>query len=406
MIQVQLSQKYSTIVNTLLFLFPISLLGVKSLGDLVLALLMLMGIYIAYTDKINPFKQPELKLVSWLSVAYYTVIILSISLSGKGLELLHYADRDLAFLFTPLIALAIYKADIDFNRLILAIKLSLIMIGGYILYQHLVNGVITDWRLSLGITPTLTLIMLVFSWINISHENKYNLLLTAISSILALSLIILAERRSTFLVLIILSVLFIFLNSKSTIGKNRNNIFAIVLTLICASLLLAQPNLINRLSMAVENVKEWTTGDKVTYSSTETRLEMYKGGLLAAKEKPIFGHGYRNTTGPASRFIHNQNLARTMSTHSHLHNTFINTLVFGGIISLIVVLALLLLPLKKFWHAFKLKENSNIKYASLGILLMSGYTILSATNGMLGGVAENAFLVFFLSIFLPKVIKK
>lgn len=404
--EAHLNQKYSTIVNILLFLFPIALLGMKSAGDLVLALLMLIGIYIAFTDKINPFKQSELKLVSTLSVAYYAVVILSIFLSDKNIELLHYASRDLPFLFTPLIALAIYKAGVDFNRLILAIKLSLIMIGGDILYQHLVNGVITDWSLSLGITPTITMLMLVFSWININHENKYNLLLTTISSILALSLIILAERRSTFLVLIILSILFIFLNSKSTVNKNRNNIFSIVLPLICASILLAQPNLINRLSMAVENVKEWSTNDKTTKSlgTTEIRLEMYKGGLLAFKEKPIFGYGYRNTTGPASRFINNQKLARVISENNHLHNTFINTLVFGGVVALIVVLTLLFLPLKKFWQAFK--KGDNIKYASLGILLMGGYIALSATNGMLGGVAENAFFVFFLSIFLPKVIKK
>jgi len=399
-----LKQKYSNIVNILLFLFPIALLGLKSAGDLVLAFLMLMGLYIAFIDKINPFKQSELKLVSRLTVAYYTVIVLSIFLSGKSIDLLHYLGRDLAFLFAPLIALAIYKADIDFNRLILGIKLSLIMIGGYVLYQHLANGVIMDWRLSLGITPTLTMLMLVFSWININHENKYNLLLTIISSILAFSLLILAARRSTFLALIILSVLFLFLNSKFTVNKNRNIIFAAALALIFASIVLTQANLVNRFLVAIENVNEWSIGDKITNSSTEIRLEMYKGGLLAFKEKPVFGHGYRNTTGPTSKFINNQNFASTISLHSHLHNTFINTLVFGGVIALIVVLTLLFLPLKKFWQAFK--ENNNIKYASLGILLMSGYIILGATNGMLGGVAENSFFIFFLSLLLPKIFKK
>lgn len=399
-------KRYSNFVNVLLFLFPIGIINFKTSGDLILFLLMLMGIYAIFTTKINPFKHPKLKLFSVLSVAYFGVIILSILMSEKPLELLHFTNRDLAFLFAPLIALAIYKTDIDFNRLILAMKLSLIMIGGYILYQHLINGVITDWRLSRGITPSLTMMMLVFSWVNINYENKYSLLLTAISSILAINIIILADQRGTFLGLMILTILFIYLNRKPTINQHRNKIFIMALILTVASLLSAHPKLINKFSKGVDNVESWVTKQKAsTESSTSViRLEMYKGGLLAAKEKPLFGYGYRNTTGPASKFTNSQNLSGPISMYNHLHNTFINTLVFGGSIALIIVLALFFLPLKKFWQTYKAKNNT--EYAILGTLLMSGYIILSSTNGMLGGVAENAFFVLFLSIFLPKIIKK
>ncbi len=48
---------YSNIVNTLLFLFTIGILNLKILGDFILLLFMLMGIYTVFTDKINPFKQ-------------------------------------------------------------------------------------------------------------------------------------------------------------------------------------------------------------------------------------------------------------------------------------------------------------------------------------------------------------
>lgn len=402
-----LEKKYSNFVNILLFLFPIGILNLKASGDLVLFLLMLMGVYVIFTAKINPFKQLELKLFSKLCIIYFSVVILSIIVSDKGLELLHFSSRASYFLFAPLIVLAIYKTDINFNRLILSIKLSLILSGIIIYYQYLTKDYNEiDWIISRGILPTLTTIMLTFSWVNINHENKHNFLLTLIGSIFALNVIVLSNERSAFLGFIVLGVLFIFLNAKSNVNKNRNKILAIVLFLACTSLLLTQSNLINRFSMAAKNVKEWSTENKPsTESSTSViRLEMYKGGLLAAKERPLFGYGYRNTTEPASKFTNNENLPYSISEHNHLHNTFINTLVFGGVVALIAALSLLFLPLKKFWQVFKTKNNT--EYAILGILLMSGYIVLSATNGMLSGVAENSFLVFFLSIFLPKVIKK
>ncbi len=105
---------YSSIVNTLLFLFPIGILNLKISGDFILLLLMLMGLYTIFEDKINPFKQIELKLFSQLCVTYFSVVILSIIVSDKRLELLHFSSRVSYFLFAPLVALAIYKANINF----------------------------------------------------------------------------------------------------------------------------------------------------------------------------------------------------------------------------------------------------------------------------------------------------
>lgn len=406
---------YSNIVNTLLFLFPIGILNLKISGDLILLLLIPMGIYTVFTDKINPFKQSKLKLLSRLCVAYFSVVILSIVVSHKGFELLHFSSRTAYFLFAPLIALTIYKANINFNRLIFSMKLSLILVGVVIYYQYLTKDYNEiDWILSRGILPILTTIMLTFSWVNINHENKYNFSLTLVSSILALNIITLGDGRSAFLSLIILSVLFIFLNAKSLVNKYRYKILISVLILTCTSFLLTHSNLTNRFSTAIEflslfSKNGYSTEDLHTSikgksdETTNIRLAMYKGGLLAAKDRPIFGHGYRNTTAPASKFVGNKKLAIQIAKHSHLHNTFINALVYGGAIALLTTLALLLFPLKKFWQSLRAKNNT--KYAILGTLLMSSYIILSATNGMLSGTLENSFFVFFLSIFLPKVIK-
>ena len=54
--------------------------------------------------------------------------------SGQAAELAHYIPRDFHFLFAPFIALALYKAEINRNYLIVGAKVSLLVVGGIVIY--------------------------------------------------------------------------------------------------------------------------------------------------------------------------------------------------------------------------------------------------------------------------------
>jgi hypothetical protein len=60
------------------------------------------------------------------------------------------------------------------------------------------------------------------------------------------------------------------------------------------------------------------------------------------------------------------------------------------------------MPFKIFWRGFN--RESNAEYAFLGVLLIIGFAVLGMTDTMLGGIFENAFFIFFLSVSLPKAI--
>jgi O-antigen ligase len=79
-------------------------------------------------------------------------------------------------------------------------------------------------------------------------------------------------------------------------------------------------------------------------------------------------------------------------------------LVFGGVIALFSLLALLFLPLRKFWHTYK--NNDNEKYGLLGILLCVGYANFGMTGVLFGDTFMNSFYVFFLAILLPKSVNE
>jgi len=55
MIGQQMGQKYSQSVNVLIFIFPIVINSVQVVGDIVLFILAMMGIFIAISQKLSPF---------------------------------------------------------------------------------------------------------------------------------------------------------------------------------------------------------------------------------------------------------------------------------------------------------------------------------------------------------------
>jgi uncharacterized membrane protein len=91
------SAKYSKFVITLLLLFPIVINSVKIFSSLILLILAVLGAYISITKKKNPFQVQELKILSWLTVGYFSVILLSILISDGFSADFHSMGRKLQF---------------------------------------------------------------------------------------------------------------------------------------------------------------------------------------------------------------------------------------------------------------------------------------------------------------------
>ena len=134
MIEQLLGEKYSKVVNVLIFIFPIVINSLQVMGDLVLFILAMMGIFIAISQKLSPFTIKEIKVFSYLTIGYFTAVCLSVLFSGQAAELAHYIPRDFYFLFAPFIALSLYRAKININYLIAGAKVSLLVLGGIIIY--------------------------------------------------------------------------------------------------------------------------------------------------------------------------------------------------------------------------------------------------------------------------------
>ncbi len=144
--------------------------------------------------------------------------------------------------------------------------------------------------------------------------------------------------------------------------------------------------------------------------SVTIRLSLWQTGLKVLKEHPLFGIGFETWPLLADTIIRQkgdsllneiltQNTVNTRAIRGHLHNTYLQMLLNGGLILFIFYLYLILIMLKE---AFKL--DNTMKYAFLFMFftfLVAGFFEYNFSD------AEVAHSIFFFSgLYLSRGNKK
>ena len=387
------SQNYSKVVNTLIFIFPIVIITLQVAGDLVLLILAMMGIYVAISQKLSPFIIKDIKVFSYLTFGYFIAICLSVLFSVQAAEIAHYIPRDLYFFFAPFIALALYKAEININYLIAGAKVSLLVLGGIIIYYGggRNTGVMNPAVFG-NLAVLLFFIVLAFS----QHESFKRQIFTLISLLFGCIAIIGSGTRGAWLsCLLLVGVYLYFIFKQKTKLNLRSKIillFVIVITFSVASL---NETLQNRVQNGYTQISNWIDGDE-SPSSVGLRLNMYKKAIDNIKDVPFFGYGLRTS---------NENLFRNDSSSmgvisarfNHLHNAFLTNYYNGGIFLLGALLLILFVPMLIFLKANSQNRENPVFIA--GVLLTVGYASIGMINILLGDTYMNGFYTFFLAIF-------
>jgi len=392
------NKQYSHFVNFLLFCFPLVINTVKSAGDLILLILATSGIFIAISNRKSPFSTEGLKLFSWVTFGYFLAVVLSVALSDKPTELAHYISRELYFLFAPFIGLAIFKAKLSLNHLLLGIKLGLILLGAITINQHL-NGVIRpSGIMNAGIFANLTVMMLFLSIANIFKENFWNQIFTLGSAFMGIIAIVTTGTRGAWLSFLILTAIYIYLVYKHHLAHSRKIILITIITFTAIIGISAGTSIVqDRIILAKNEAGQWVD-NKSLDTSIGLRLEIWSSALKAVKQHPWFGYGYRNTNPVVANYA-GQEAKKIIANFNHLHNEYLTNFLGRGVLGLLSLLALLFLPLILF---FKYIHGDQAQpQASMGILLCVGYASFGLVNITFGDVFMNAFYVFFLSILLP-----
>ena len=407
MIEKSMGKNYSKSVNILIFIFPIVINSLQVAGDIVLFILAMMGVFVAISQKLSPFAIKEIKVFSYLTFAYFIAVCLSVIFSGQATELAHYIPRDFYFFFAPFIALALYKAEISVNFLLLGVKVALIILGIIVINQLLNTDTLWSQRptgvMNPGVFGNLSVALFFIALVFIQNESFKHKIFTFLALLSGLFIILASGTRGAWLSLVLLSGVYLYFlyKQKNKINKISKVIIVITITFIISFCTLNQP-LKDRFSSSYNEVSNWFSYGEMlnkdsVISSSGLRLEMYKLAINKIEEVPFFGHGYR--TSNIIVFQDAKSYAARLSySFNHLHNAYLTNYFNGGIVLLGALLLILFVPFIIFVKA-NIQNRKNPIFIS-GILLTLGYASFGMVNILLGDTYMNGFYVFFLAIFL------
>jgi len=384
--EASLDRRYSSFVVGLLILFPILINSVKVLGNLILLILVVLGFFIAITEKKNPFKIKELKVFSWITLGYFFIMLASILIAdGLNAEFSHLG-RKAHFLLAPLIALAMYQVHFPIRNLLLSIKAGLIIIGIIVITQFLLGSSRPSGMINANIFGDIAVAMLFLSVVQVFNEKPKEQVITLAAVIAGVIAIFLSGSRGSWLSFIILSIIFISLVYKPYLmGNKKRQLFIVLFFSILFGFIGTQTDAGKKITDAIVNIQNWDNGDQ-TYTSSGIRMEMWESSLEASKQSPWFGYGYRNSNVEVSKYVDSHN--KTVAAFTHLHNEYLTNLLAGGVFGLLSMLALIFVPMVIFVK--KLKNEKTYYYATMGIMLCVGYATFGFTHIALGEEHVNA----------------
>jgi len=388
---------YSKFVNILIFIFPIVINSLQVAGDIVLFILAMMGIYVVISEKLSPFNIKEIKVFSYLAIGYFSAVCLSVLFSGQALELAHYIPRDFHFLFAPFIALALFKAEININYLIVGAKVALLVIGMISINQLLFGEGRASGIMNAGVFGNLAVSLFFTVLVFSHHESLKHKVFTLLSLLFGFVAIIGSGTRGAWLsfLLLLVAYLYFFYKQKVTL-KSRSKIVTVLIIIVVISAGGFNQAVKDRVNLAQTEISNWLSGDK-NANSVSVRLEMYKKAIDNIEDVPFFGHGYR-TSNIALFRNDSSSMGKVSVNFNHLHNAYLTNYYNGGIILLGALLSLLLVPLRIFIKANS--QNREDPVFISGALLTLGYASYGMVNILLGDTYMNGFYTFFLAILL------
>ena len=380
----------------LLLAFPVLINSVKILGNLILFIFVILGVYIVIFEKKNPFRIPELKLFSWLTVGYFGVILMSMLIAdGLNAEFYHLG-RKLHFLLAPFIALTLFQINLPLKKLLLSIKIGLIAI-----FFTKINGPLLGDMINANIFSDIAVAMIFLSIVQVFHETPKEKIITFVAVLAGSYVIFLTGTRGSWVSFIILSVAYISLIYRPFLQNDKSKLFLVLVLAVFLGFVGTSKQVKNRVNLAVTEIQQWYSGENLN-DSVGLRLQMWKAGLQAVEQSPWIGYGYRNANKATSEYTPENKI--TIKNKTHLHNEYLTNLVSAGIIGLLALLTLLFTPLVIFYK--QLKNKGNHHYALMGFLLCIGYITFGFTHIAFGEEHINAFYVLFMGFLLPRIMQK
>ena len=395
------SDRYSYFVNTMLFLFALFVNIHNTLADIALFGISMAGVYILKKNNINPFKDSKLRMVLLITAGYYFINLIVFFINGTNFA--KYLQTDIYFLLAVFVAAGLLYAKVNMSLFFTGIRLALLYLGVYhfLSFEYIDKGILDYTNIYVSIFSTVTVLMMFLSITTFAKDNLINKLLGLTAFIFGLIIILDTSIRLSWLVFIVLTIVVTYFVIFKKIAVNKFSLLVFLLFLSMFISIISSNNKINdRISSIYHDIIVWSSGDNLE-TSIGLRLEMYKSGFEAFKEKPFFGHGYLNGTKEASKYA-DLRASDTIYSFAQLHSEYITTMVEKGLFGLLSLGLLLLIPILIIVRNY----SKNDIYIRIGIISCISFVMFGLFNASFGDTTIKAFYVLLICLFLPKIYKE
>ncbi|MDB9933635.1 O-antigen ligase family protein [Candidatus Thioglobus sp.] len=376
---------------------PLLIVNVKHASELVILFLTIFGVYFSIRERKLPFFHDQLKVYSYLVLAFFFSIVISVILSNNPIQGIHRIGSNIHFLVAPFVAYGIYKSNLDLKHIVNAIKLSIIVATVYAIYVH------SAGRLEVNAdSPTLYgFIMVLFGFtiiIDVWTQSKKEKLFSIFIFILAMYSVVLSGTRIAWVIFVVLFFSAILIWSIRGHLTKKGLLLILIALAIVTAFSMNNKSFTERIDEAFQEIKDYSV-DSDSNGSVDLRLSMWSGGLTAFKQQPIIGYGYHNTGLAASRHVSGPYAKGFIKGQKMLHNDYVNSLVGFGILGLLALMALLFLPLTLFFK--QLKADKECARSAIGVLFIIALSVFAITDSIYSHNVMRSFFVFFLGVLMP-----
>lgn len=172
---------------------------------------------------------------------------------------------------------------------------------------------------------------------------------------------------------------------------------ALILLVIAAIVAIPQTHVQGRVLQAKQDLMFYLDGNSST--SAGLRLELWRSGLAAFKEKPILGWGETGFHQKQELLVSELKLNPLILTYNHLHNQYIEELAMRGLLGLGALLLLFVVSIKMFLKRLRSPDDKVRALAAAGVISVICMIDFCFTQAMLRITSGVMVFVYFMVFF-------
>ncbi|SDG88586.1 O-antigen ligase family protein [Pelagibacterium luteolum] len=337
----------------------------------------------------------------WESYAYllaFLGLLIAFTFAAGGWEHFNNVGNFLPFLlFIPAIGLMNKSAGHGHTKVIAILALvGAIMSLGMALYDVSISGLprAVGWVNTTNPFAVMCIMLGFLALMGFWAFSGWRRYVFFIGPVAGLYATVLAGTRSVLMIVMALAAIFIVFVAVRLAPRARIILAGAAIAgagLAVAAIIVLGENV--RAFRALESIYLFVAEGEAIDRSVAMRLELFRGGILAFLQEPIFGHGWRHHVEAARPFMIDTTIADDVAGWSHLHNDYINFAALAGVFGLLAYFIYLLVPIIATWRSIRDSQFHERLYGAF--VMVACYAIY----GMFGSAFAAEMLLCFGPVF-------